>query len=190
VNWAARAERDRTTTVDDFAYVFLDEGLGCAVISDGEVRRGHGGLAGEVAHLLTIGPRGQAVPLIEVFGELGLRRPDSTAIDVDRLLAAATGRAARAVATRRALGRAVTGVLAAAVALADPELIVIGGSWGTHPLVLDAIRTAFAELPRHVPVRAAALTVEPSLTGVRTDALTRLRAAIVADAHRASTAAG
>src|SRR6201996_6203980 len=71
VNWAARAEANG---LDDFAYLYLGEGLGCAVVSDGEVRRGHAGLAGEIAHLLTAGPDGQAVSLIDVFGQLGLRR--------------------------------------------------------------------------------------------------------------------
>jgi predicted NBD/HSP70 family sugar kinase len=48
VNWAARAERAAVDAgeLDDFAYLYLGEGLGCAVVADGEVRRGHGGLAG------------------------------------------------------------------------------------------------------------------------------------------------
>jgi predicted NBD/HSP70 family sugar kinase len=190
VNWAARAERDNAAaTLDDFAYLFLSEGLGCAIISDGEVRGGHAGLAGEIAHLVTAGPRGQAIRFIDVFGELGLRRADSTAIDVDRLLATAAGSGPQAATTRQALGQAVSGVLAAVVALADPELIVIGGSWGSHPVILDSIATAAARLPRHVPVRAAGLTTEPSLAGVRLEALNRLRSAIVAIAHRVQTEA-
>jgi predicted NBD/HSP70 family sugar kinase len=182
VNWAAQAERAnaQAATLNDFAYVFLGEGLGCAIVNDGEVRRGRAGLAGEVAHLVTVGPQGQAIRLIEVFGELGLRQADSTAIDVDRLIATATGPEPQALATRQALGQAVSGVLAAVVALADPELIIIGGSWGSHPVILDAISTATARLPRHVPIRAAGLTAEPSLAGARIEALSRLRSAIVA----------
>jgi predicted NBD/HSP70 family sugar kinase len=123
------------------------------------------------------------VRLIDVFGELGLRRPGSTAIDTGRLLAAMSGDQPRAAEVRLALGQAVSGVLAAVVALCDPELIVIGGSWGVHPLVLGAITTAFTRMPRHVAVRAARLSAEPSLTGARTDALHRLRSAIVAAAR-------
>src|SRR3954447_986736 len=43
VNWAARAERDRggNSALNDFAYLYLGEGLGCAVVSDGKIRRGH-----------------------------------------------------------------------------------------------------------------------------------------------------
>nr|WP_240939686.1 ROK family transcriptional regulator [Planosporangium flavigriseum] len=184
VNWAAQAERNNAgaTTLTDFAYVFLGEGLGCAIVSDGEVRRGRTGLAGELAHLVTVGPSGQATRLIEVFGELGLRQSDSTAIDVDRLLAAATGTDPRALATRHALGQAVSGILAALGALADPEVVIVGGPWGSHPAILDTIAAAATQLPRHVPVRAAELMVEPSLTGARSDALNRLRAVIVAAA--------
>jgi len=190
VNWAARAERDNAgAALDDFAYLYLGEGLGCAIISDGEVRSGNAGLAGEIAHLVTAGPQGRALRLIEVFGELGLRQIDSTAIDVDRLLAATADSGPQATTTRHALGQAISGVLAAVVALADPELVIIGGSWGSHPIILDIISTATARLPRHAPVRAAELTTEPSLTGVRREALNRLRSAIVTTAHRALTEA-
>jgi predicted NBD/HSP70 family sugar kinase len=185
VNWAARAEREHggAGSLDDFAYVFLGEGLGCAIVSDGEVSRGYEGLAGEIAHLVTVGPHGQATRLIEVFGELRLRRAGSTAIDADRLLRAVSGQDARAADLRRALGQAISGVLAAIVALADPGLVVVGGSWGRHPVVLEVISSAFARLRRHVPVRAAALTDQPALAGARSDAVQRLRSAIVAAAH-------
>ncbi|WP_446209850.1 ROK family transcriptional regulator [Micromonospora sp. IBSANI012] len=179
VNWAAQAERDTDpTSLTDFAYLFLGEGLGCAVVSDGQVRRGHGGLAGEIAHLITIGPDGRAARFIEVFGDLGLRRPGSTAIDVDRLRQQVDASSA----SREAIGAAVSGVLAAIVALTDPQVVVLGGPWG--PALLDAVTAAFGRLPRHVDLRAARLTREPSLTGARNDALARLRSAIVAAPRR------
>jgi len=43
---------------------FLGDGLGCA-ISDDDVRHGHTGLAGEIAHLVTAGPQGQAIRFVE-----------------------------------------------------------------------------------------------------------------------------
>jgi hypothetical protein len=46
--------------------------------------------------------------------------------------------------------------------------------------VLDAIAAQFLRHPRHVPLRAAALTAEPSLDGARGHAVAALRAAIVA----------
>jgi predicted NBD/HSP70 family sugar kinase len=181
VNWAARAERETlgAAAPDNFAYIFLGEGLGAAIISDGSVTRGHHGLAGEIAHLLTAGPHGHATPLIEVFGALGLRQPGSTAIDVRRLLDAATGPEPRAADTCHALGQALGGTLTAITALADPELIIIGGPWGSHPAILDAITAARAAWPQQISVRAAELTTEPSMAGARADALSRLRSSII-----------
>ena len=89
----------------------------------------------------------------------------------------------QAVGARHALGQAISGVLAAIVALADPGLVIIGGSWGRHPAIMQAISSAFAGLPRQVPVRAAGLTDQPSLAGARSDAVRRLRSAIVAAAQ-------
>jgi predicted NBD/HSP70 family sugar kinase len=168
VNWAARAEREHAGP--DFAYLYLGEGLGCAIVGDGEVTRGRTGLAGEIAHLLTLGPDGRAVRFIEVFAALGVRRPDSTAIDTQALLTTTA-------ANRRAVGRAVAGVVAAIIALTDPGRVVVGGTWG--PSLLAEVRAAVGALPRTVPVESATLTGEPALSGARHDALTRLRAAIV-----------
>jgi predicted NBD/HSP70 family sugar kinase len=183
VNWAAQAERDSAPALSDFTYIFLGDGLGAAVISDGTVIRGHAGFAGEIAHLITIGPQGQAMRLIDVFGALDLRRPGSTAIDVDRLLAAATGPQPEAAAVRQILAQAVGGILAAAVALADSGVVIIGGSWGCETAILEAIAAEATRLPRPIPVQAATLTDEPALIGACTDALNRLRSCIVADAH-------
>jgi predicted NBD/HSP70 family sugar kinase len=176
VNWAARAELARAGGAGDFVYLYLGEGVGAAVLSDGEVRRGHGGLAGEIAHVPTIGPGGVAMRLTEVFGALGLRRPDSTAIDVPALLRAVDADTD----VLEALARAVGGVLSAAVALADPSAVLVGGPWGRQEAVLAAIAGEFATAPRHAPVRAAAVEAEPSLAGAREAALRRLRDAIVA----------
>ena len=169
VNWAARAE----PASPDFAYLFLGEGLGCAIVSDGAVQRGHSGLAGEIAHVLTAGVDGRATPFIEVFGALGLRRPGSSAIDLARLLTASR-------ADRATIAQAVAGVVAAVVALADPSEVVLGGAWG--PALRPEIADAVAATPRPVPVRDPAVTGEPSLTAARRDALARLRA-LIADSR-------
>jgi predicted NBD/HSP70 family sugar kinase len=182
VNWAAQAERDNAPALGDFTYIFLGDGLGAAVISDGTVIRGHAGFAGEIAHLITAGPQGQAMRLIDVFGLLDLRRPGSTAIDAGRLLAAAAGPQREAAAVLQIVAQAVSGILAAAIALADSGLIIIGGSWGSQTVILEAIAAEAARLPRPVPVQAATLTDEPALTGARTDALNRLRSRIIAAA--------
>lgn len=180
VNWAARAERDAIDDrqFDDVVYVHLGEGLGCAVVNDGVVRRGHAGLVGEIAHVLTIGPDGRAVRFIDVFGALRLRRPASTAIDVEALLTAVRGDDSRARTVLTTVAHAVCGVLAGVVAFADPALVVIGGRWGAEPTVLDAIVAEFEVQPRHVPIRPARITDTPALAGARTHALHELRTAI------------
>jgi predicted NBD/HSP70 family sugar kinase len=181
VNWAARAERAAADPGElaDFAYLHLGEGLGCAVVADGEVRRGHGGLAGEIAHLLTRGRAGRAVAFTEVFAELQLRRPDSTAIDVPALLRAADAATDRADGMLAALAEAVCGVLTALIALTDPQLVVLGGTWGPHPALLRAVSEALAHQPRAVPVLAARITTEPSLAGARHHGLHDLRTCLL-----------
>ncbi|WP_409465269.1 ROK family protein [Amycolatopsis sp. GA6-003] len=168
VNWAARTEQ----AADDFAYLFLGEGLGCAVVADGEVRRGHAGFAGEIAHVLTRGPDGRAMAFVDVFADLGVRQPDSTTIDV-----AALRTALESDPVRTTLADAICGVLLALVTVSDPELIVLGGPWG--PDVLDAVSDRFAQLPRHVPLRAPHATDAPALTGARDEAVRALRSAVL-----------
>lgn len=172
VNWAVQAELARLSPAGtgDLLLVHLGEGLGCAVVSDGEVRRGGHGLAGEIAHVLTRGPDGSAMPLIQVFAALELVREGSTAIDVDLLLRRAEADAG----LLSALAEAVAGVLAAAVGLVDPRPVLLGGSWGSDPRVLAAVLDACARSPREVTVRAAT-AVDPEMSGARRHAVEELR---------------
>jgi predicted NBD/HSP70 family sugar kinase len=179
VNWAARAERDASDALlDNFVYLHLDEGLGCAVVSDGEVNRGHQGMAGEIAHILTTGPHGLAMPLTEVFAALGARRPSSTAIDVERLRADLERDQPDGTSTLETVARAIHGVIVAAIALADPEQVVLGGTWGRDQRVVDAITHHLAPSPRRIPVRASQLPEWPDHAGARARALSELRTTI------------
>lgn len=184
VNWAARAEHQEgcARDVDDFVYLHLGEGLGCAVVNDGTVRRGHRGLVGEIAHLCTAGPDGSAMAFTEVFAVLGLRRPHSTAVDAPALRRLLAGRHDRTDRVRAALARAIGGVLTAAVSLADPRMVVIGGEWGTSPALISAVDDHMSRTPCPVPVTPATLT-SPELTGARTRAVEELRALIVHSAR-------
>jgi predicted NBD/HSP70 family sugar kinase len=179
VNWAARAERDAVgKTWTDVVYLYLGEGLGGAIISDGEVRRGGSGIAGEIAHVITAGPDGAAMKFLDVFGALGLRHRDSTAIDLGALNAGIADAAAGGV-VLAALARAIGGVLASVVALCDPELVVLGGPWGGRAAVVDAVRAAAVGLRRPVEVRAAVVTEHAPLAGARTAAVRALGDLIV-----------
>ena len=180
VNWAARAEHESGSAagVDDFVYLYLGEGLGCAVVSDGQVRRGHRGLAGEISHLMTQGPDGRALALIDVFAVLGLRHSNSTAIDADAVRAAALAEGARADRVRSAIAQAVSGAIVASITLLDPSLVVIGGTWGVETALLGAFEACLSRSVRKVPVAAASIS-EPELAGARTFAIEQLRREIV-----------
>jgi predicted NBD/HSP70 family sugar kinase len=190
VNWAARAEQAEGVVpgARDFVFLYLGEGLGCAVVSDGEVRRGSAGLAGEIAHVVVSGPSGQAMRFTDVFAQLGLRRGGSAAIDVERLRLrledaagddAAGDGAAGASATARALAVAVGDMVMAAIALTDPAAVVVGGPWGTHPSFVRALRAQTTRLPREANVVVTSVVDEPELAGARRAALGLLRDTIV-----------
>lgn len=180
VNWSALAERAASEeALDDFAYLYLGEGVGCAVIAGGTVLRGAGGLAGEVSHVLVAGARGRAVPFTEVFAELRLRHEGSTAVDVERVLAHLDSRAAGSRRVVDAVAGAVAGVVTAVVALTDPATVVLGGSWGSHPTMVAAVASRVSASRRPVPVRAAAVT-DAALAGARDQAVHALRDAVVA----------
>ena len=95
------------------------------------------------------------------------------------LLRAVDADSGRADGVLAALAEAISGVLAALVALTDPQLVVVGGTWGSHPAVLQAVSDRSARLPRPVPLRPAQVIAEPALAGARDDALRDLRAAIL-----------
>ena len=185
VNWAALAERDARLAqgqdLQDFVYLYLGEGVGCAVVADGAVRRGHRGIAGEVAHLTVTGPGGTALPLTELFARLG---PAPTRLDRHRRRPAA-GRGApagrRPDQGRRAGARAGRDLVAAAIAFCDPECVVLGGPWGTDERRPRPACGASWTATRAASRWSAAVSAgEPSLTGARTAALAALRADIVA----------
>jgi predicted NBD/HSP70 family sugar kinase len=184
VNWAARAERDArasdtVATLDDFVYLHLGEGLGCAVVSDGEVRRGHSGLAGEIAHLTVAGVDGRAVTFTDIFQQLGLRRAGSTAIDVEALLAAVAG-GPDGPSLVETLAAAVGDVITSAIAFCDPRLIVVGGGWGTAVPVFHAVQTRTSALARSVSLDLATAGADSALAGARSTAMVELRADIIA----------
>ncbi|MEO3936312.1 ROK family transcriptional regulator [Dermatophilaceae bacterium Soc4.6] len=170
VNWAARAELRQGVArgQHDVFHLFLDEGLGSAVVSDGEVHRGAGGLAGEVAHLLTVGPGGEAMSFTQVFERLGLRRAGSTAIDVGRVVAGLDEPD-----LLDPVADAVTGVLAAAVALLDPSCVVLGGAWGASAALHAALLARQGSVPRPVALHRAEVEQAP-LVGARLRAVDAL----------------
>jgi predicted NBD/HSP70 family sugar kinase len=183
VNWAARAERaarasDTGTGLDNFVYLHLGEGLGCAVVTDGDIRRGHTGLVGEIAHVTTTDLNGRAVAFTTVFEQLGLRHPGSTAIDVSRLLSRVAD--PNEAPLTGILATAVCDVLTAAIAFCDPQLVVIGGHWGATAAIFEAVQARMTALPRSVPLDLAQARGDSALAGARSAAVSQLRTSIIA----------
>ena len=185
VNWAARAERDAadgrrstTSSTSTSAKVWAARSSATA--------RYAAGTPASPARSPTCSPRpaGRArsrSPRCSPHSACAGRA--STAIDVERS-AARSRLAARGLATRSdPVAAAVCGVLAAVVALADPEVVVIGGTWGTRPGGPRRDHRRVRRLPRHVPIRTARVTDRPSLAGARDHALARLRAAVASPAR-------
>ena len=178
VNWAALAEHETGVAagLDDFCYLHLGHGLGGAVVQGGHLVRGHAGLAGEPAHVLTVGPDGRAMPLVACFEELGLLRPGSDTIAVDEVLRTLTGTSADDERRRDAVVEAVAGVLVSVTALLNPAALVVGGPWadadGFSRRLVTRTEALLVPPTRVVP---AGLGLAAPLLGARVAALGALR---------------
>ena len=169
--------------LDDFVYVFLGPGLGGAVVTGGRIAHGGRGLAGEIAHLLSVGAQGRAVRLIEAFVELGLRRADSLALDLDLVRAVLDGRTVADRRTRDRILSALAATIGSIAALLDPEAVVVGGPWSDHPALVERLPTAVAGTTI-VPteVRFAELGPDAPHLGARLAAVRSARAVLTGQA--------
>ena len=112
-----------------------------------------------------------------VFDQLGLRHTNSTAIDVAALRARISSADSEQVIS--VLATAVCGVITAAIGLADPQLVVIGGEWGTDPAIYAALQTRVRLVPRPVPLELTRTGGNSALAGARSAALHALRADVI-----------
>jgi predicted NBD/HSP70 family sugar kinase len=138
VNLMALGEhRTAWPDVDDMLFVKVATGIGSGIISDGRLRRGAQGAAGDIGHIAV--PGAADVPcrcgnlgcleavasgraLAETLTAAGL--PAANGADVVALVRSGDLAAGRAV---RQAGREIGSVLAACVSLLNPSLVVIGG---------------------------------------------------------------
>jgi predicted NBD/HSP70 family sugar kinase len=125
-------------TVDHLLFVKVATGIGAGVISDGAIRRGAQGAAGDLGHIAVPGGRQQMCrcgntgclealasgrAIAAALTEAGV--PASSSADVVALVRAGNLVASQAV---REAGRTIGGVLAACVSMLNPSVIVIGGN--------------------------------------------------------------
>ncbi|MFH5824849.1 ROK family protein [Georgenia sp. AZ-5] len=124
--------------VQDLLFVKVATGIGSGIISDGQLRRGAQGAAGDLGHIkVRQGPQlpcrcgntgcleavASGTAIAAALREKGLDA--TTSSDVVELVHAGDVTAGRAV---RQAGRVIGGVLAGCVNLLNPSVIVVGGS--------------------------------------------------------------
>lgn len=177
VNWAALAElaAGGADAPHSFLQVYLGEGLGGAVVAGGRVVTGHRGLGGELAYLPTVAPDGSSTTLLDALRQSGLLVPGATTVQVDRVRAEL--RAASTVGDQ--VHRAVAAALSGAVALLDPEEIVLGGPWAGDLDPARLQRELDLLTQESVRVRAPLIPVDGPLTGARQRAVQLARDALL-----------
>jgi predicted NBD/HSP70 family sugar kinase len=163
VDAAALAERahGHGRGVDSFALVWIGTGIGMGLVLGGRLHRGAHGAAGEIGYLPfdsaeSTDPRdarrrgsleaaASAAGIVRAARRRGMRGPVS-ARHVFASAAKGDERASHVIATEAAL---IAKAVSAVVAVADPELVVLGGGIGQAPGFLDAVA---AELRPLAPV--------------------------------------
>ena len=202
VNVLALSEHRRRPEVDDIVVIKASTGIGAAIIAGGELQRGARGVAGEIGHI-KVSDAGDDVCRC---GDVGCLETVASGWALVRRLAAA-GREvsdARGVAELartgdpeairllRDAGRRLGEVLAGAVNLLNPALIVIGGdlAYGFEPLAAGVREVIYQ---RSSAVATGDLQIVPSLrdeeSGVRACAEMVLDRVLSAEAVDAALAA-
>lgn len=160
VNLAALAEQWRGQGVGrkNFAFIALGTGVGMGIIANGALLRGAHGAAGEISYLPVGGdpfdPRGFTPGTFEtaVGGAAIAGRyagfGGAQASTVKDLFSAFASGEPSAIATIEETARLVAMAIAAIGATLDPEIVILGGSIGSRPELVDAVRRV---LPRCMP---------------------------------------
>jgi predicted NBD/HSP70 family sugar kinase len=178
VNLAAVGERWRGCCRDarTFAFVALGTGIGMGLMADGKLVRGARGAAGEIAYLPLGGDpfdsRGYrlgtlesaigSVAILERYRGLGSGDADDVRAVFQRL----TQGDPAARTTVDEVARLLAQALLAIRAVLDPELIVLGGSIGARPELVDAVRVLLSRfMPEPLRVEASPLGSRATITG-------------------------
>ena len=169
----------------DLLYVKLASGVGAGLVLGGRLHRGVAGLAGEIGHVLAredgqvcrCGSRGCLETEVSTRRLLDLLRPVyAEELDLAGLLSLD---ASAETAVRRVLtdaGHTVGRVLAGICTTLNPSMIVAGGSLGTSPTLVQAIRTGVDRYAH--PEAAASVEVVPGHFGGRAEIMGALALAI------------
>lgn len=148
VNWATVGEyrEGLLRGCENFIYVYVGQGLGAGLLLNGQLFRGHRGLAGEIGYLRDAI---SGVDITESLAAHGLGSPDRYGIDLtlatEALLADPPGPAA--VAGAEVLAMAIANI---AIVL-NPTAIAFGGPLSVHPVLVDAMQNRVSALSIDTP---------------------------------------
>ena len=175
INLAALGEQSRGIArgIDDFVFLSVGTGLGAGLVLGGELHRGHHGAAGELDYAL--GANHEAVdPCAQAISELAR---DAAAVapgsalnppyDGRSIFAAARAGDATALGVVEELARRIALHAAPIAAVADVELVVLGGGLGANgDLLLEPVRALLGKWTPYPPrVEASTLGEAAVLTG-------------------------
>jgi predicted NBD/HSP70 family sugar kinase len=174
INLAALGEQWRGVArgVDDFVFISIGTGLGAGLVLRGELHRGRNGAAGELDYARAgleenIDPCAGA--LIELTGERARGRKTTLEDPYDTRVLFAAARAGDDVAVEVVAeeARRIALHIAPIAAVADVELVVLGGGIGANgDLLHDPIRRLLEEwLPSSPRIEASNLGDAAILTG-------------------------
>lgn len=178
VNVAALGEHQARfrDEVDDLLFVKLSTGIGAGVIAGGRIQRGALGAAGEIGHIPVPGGAGGAVPcrcgnldcLEAVAGGAALlarlAARGRRVAELPDLVGLGRGGDAEVVALLRDAGRRVGEVVAAAVNLLNPAVVVLGGDLtGAYEPLVAGVREVVYQ--RATALATRQLRIEPSRLG-------------------------
>ena len=204
VNLAAVGEKWRglARSVSNYVFVAIGTGIGMGVVMNDELVRGASGAAGEIGYLpIADDPfdpthhlrgafenQASGPSLLSVArNRYGLKAAGS----VQELfrLAADGHEAAQQVVEYEA--RLIALAIASVVSVVDPELVVLGGSIGANPLLLDPVRAAAVRLIRRAPrIERSALGSTAALHGAVAEAITVARTRLLRRAPARALAGG
>jgi predicted NBD/HSP70 family sugar kinase len=159
----------------NFAYIALGTGIGMGLVSDGKLVRGARGAAGEIA-FLPIGsdpfaptsyPLG---PLESAIGSVGIvrsyhERGGSSVSTVKEIFAKLVEGEPAALATLDDTARLLAQALMAVSAIADPELVVLGGGIGSRAELLERLKVHLEALPIPIQVQSSAIGTRAVVLG-------------------------
>ena len=169
----------------DVVYLKVASGVGAGIVLGGRLHRGASGIAGEIGHVQVgedghvcrCGNRGCLETMVSAARLLELLRPAyDEPLTIEHVLALdAEGDAGvRRVLTDagRTIGRAVADLANSL----NPELVVVGGTLGGSPTLVEGLRGALDRYAQ--PDTAAALEVVPGALGVRSSVVGAVALAI------------